>query len=94
MSANGRPRGRPPFWSNRSNDSSSGKRGQLSWHLNGGGSVLVRTEPQPGDEQEGGWSRARLLRMDADFVAAMERAFKRGKESRQAAANQIAAPRW
>jgi hypothetical protein len=47
----------------------------------------------PGDEQAT-WSRKRLLRMDNRFQARLERAFKRGKESRQAAANQIAAPRW
>jgi hypothetical protein len=32
--------------------------------------------------------------MNDRFRAAVLRAFKRGKESRQAAANQIAAPRW
>jgi hypothetical protein len=32
--------------------------------------------------------------MDNRFRARVERAFKRGKENREAAANQIAAPRW
>jgi hypothetical protein len=51
-------------------------------------------EAQPGDEQCGDYSRKRLERMDSRFQARLRRAFKRGKESRQAAANQIAAPRW
>jgi hypothetical protein len=51
-------------------------------------------EAQPGDEQYGDYSRKRLLRMDNRFQVRLRRAFKRGKESRQAAANQIAAPRW
>ena len=50
--------------------------------------------PKPGDEQCGDYSHARLVRMDNHFRARLLRAFKRGKESRQAAANQIAAPRW
>jgi hypothetical protein len=32
------------------------------------------------DTQEGCWSREQLVRMDAKFVAAMERAIKRGLE--------------
>jgi hypothetical protein len=91
MSAtNGRPRGRPPFWSNR--HSSAGIRGQLSWHLNGSGSALVRAEPQPGDEQQGGWSRAQLIRMDNRFRARLVRAFKRGEESRESAAQAYTIP--
>jgi hypothetical protein len=50
-------------------------------------------EPEPGDEQWA-YSREELIRMDTRFQARLLRAFKRGKESRQAAANQIAAPRW
>ena len=50
-------------------------------------------DAQPGDEQAT-WSRKRLLRMDNHFRARLQRAFKRGKESREAAANQIAAPLW
>ena len=41
--------------------------------------------PQPGDEQVGGWSHAQLIRMDNRFRARLLRAFKRGKENRQAA---------
>src|SRR6516162_6498703 len=44
--------------------------------------------PKPGDEQCGDYSHARLVRMDNRFRARLLRAFKRGKESRQAAANQ------
>ena len=50
--------------------------------------------PKPGDEQCGDYSHARLVRMDNRFRARLLRAFKRGKETRQAAANQIAAPLW
>jgi hypothetical protein len=35
-----------------------------------------------------------FIRMDTRFRARLTRAFERGKESRQAAANQIAVPRW
>jgi hypothetical protein len=51
-------------------------------------------EAQPGDEQYGDYSRKRLLRMDNRFQVRLRRAFKRGKERREAAAHQIAAPRW
>jgi hypothetical protein len=37
--------------------------------------------PQPGDEH-GQWTEAQLVRMNADFVAAMERAIERGFERR------------
>jgi hypothetical protein len=36
----------------------------------------------PGDEQVGEYSRKRLMRMDAAFVAAMTRAIERGLERR------------
>ena len=36
----------------------------------------------PGDEQVGEYSRKRLMRMDAAFVAAMTRAIARGLERR------------
>jgi hypothetical protein len=36
--------------------------------------------PLPGDEQVGQYSRQQLIRMDSDFVAAMERAIARGFE--------------
>jgi hypothetical protein len=45
-----------------------------------------RTPWQPGDEQVGDWSHSQLLRMDNRFRARLLRAFKRGKENRQAAA--------
>jgi hypothetical protein len=41
---------------------------------------------QPGDEQVGEWTRERLMRMDARFVARVERAIATGRESRQLAA--------
>src|SRR5262249_62247768 len=50
-------------------------------------------EAEPGDEQ-GPYAYAELVRMNNKFRARLLRAFKRGKESRQAAANQLAAPRW
>jgi hypothetical protein len=50
-------------------------------------------EAEPGDEQ-GPYTYAELVQMNNKFRARLLRAFKRGKESRQAAANQIAAPRW
>jgi hypothetical protein len=55
--------------------------------------VTGAAEAEPGDEQ---WtySREELIRMDRRFRARLLHAFERGKESRQAAANQIAAPRW
>jgi hypothetical protein len=85
MSATNGRRGRPPFWSNSSSDN-PGKRGQLSWHLIGSGSALVRAPYEPGDEQQGEWSRKQLLRMNTNFTTAMERAFKRGTEHRESAA--------
>jgi len=36
--------------------------------------------PLPGDEQVGQYSRQQLIRMDSDFVAAMEAAIERGLE--------------
>src|SRR5262245_34872791 len=42
-------------------------------------------EPQPGDQQIGGWSRERLERMDDRFVSAVERALRSGQEKRKAA---------
>ena len=47
----------------------------------------------PGDEQAT-WSRKRLVRMDGRFQARLERAFKRAKENRAAAAQHVATPRW
>ena len=43
------------------------------------------SEPQPGDQQVGEWTRERLERMDNRFVSAVKRALHRGAENRQAA---------
>jgi hypothetical protein len=48
------------------------------------GRLKVR-EPEPGDEQAP-YSRTELVRMNDEFCTRLERAFERGKESRQAAA--------
>jgi hypothetical protein len=71
----------PPIWTRPSHDRRQSR------------AISNRVEPEPGDEQ---WtySRQQLVMMDTRFRARLLRAFKRGKESRQAAANQIAAPRW
>jgi hypothetical protein len=61
--------------------SANGKRGQLSWYLNGGGSRLMRAPYEPGDELQGGWTREQPLRMDDCFVVAVEAAFRSGLES-------------
>ena len=45
-----------------------------------GRSVLATAPCEPGDEVVGEWSRDRLVRMDARFVDAVERAIARGKE--------------
>jgi len=62
------------------------KRGQPSRYLNGGASLLVRRPRNPGENlaQVGAWTREQLVRMDSDFVTAMERAFARGRERRPA----------
>ena len=49
--------------------------------------------PEPGDEQDA-YTHAQLLRFDNRFRARLLRAFKRGKESRESAANRIATPLW
>ena len=41
--------------------------------------------PLPGDEQVGQYSRQQLIRMDSDFVAAVEAALRVGLESPAAA---------
>jgi hypothetical protein len=61
--------------------------GQASKYLNGAHNKLM-IEGQPGDQQVGEWPRERLIKMDAKFCAAMERAFKRGHEQRSSASNQ------
>jgi hypothetical protein len=53
---------------------------------------------EPDDELDGIWTRERLLEMDAHFVAALEKAFELGLESRESAAGQVklpvSRPRW
>jgi hypothetical protein len=56
------------------------KPGQASRYLNGGGSLLARAPTEPDDAQQGEWPRKKLLKMDAEFCAAMERAISRGLE--------------
>ena len=51
------------------------RRGRKSTYLNSKGTPF-----EPGDEVVGEWSRDRLVRMDARFVDAVERAIARGKE--------------
>ena len=53
----------------------------------------------PNDELDGIWTRERLLEMDAHFVAALEKAFELGLESRASASGQVklpasTGPRW
>ena len=55
--------------------------------------VISAGEPVASDEA-GPYAYGELVRMDNRFRARLLQAFERGKESRQAAANQIAAPRW
>ena len=59
--------------------------GRPSRYLNGGSNALVRAPSEPGDEQNGGWSRDQLLRMHDRYVAAVEAAFRSGLESPTAA---------
>jgi hypothetical protein len=49
-------------------------RGRLSWHFNGRPSKLSHAPNEPGDEQQGGWPREKLISMNDCFVAAVERA--------------------
>jgi hypothetical protein len=56
-------------------------------------SVISAGEPLAGDEA-GPYAYAELVRMNNRFRARLLQAFERGKESRQAAANRIATPRW
>jgi hypothetical protein len=45
------------------------------------GKPTYGSEPQPGDERQGAWSRQRLERRDHRFTARLERALRRGDES-------------
>ena len=58
------------------------RRGGLSRYLNGGANNLTRRAAGVREnlEQNGGWPREQLADMNADFIAAMERAFDRGLE--------------
>jgi len=47
---------------------------------------------EAGDERDGPWTREQLIEMDARFVAALERAFEAGLESRASAAAQVKLP--
>jgi hypothetical protein len=75
------PAATPPIWTRPSHDRRRDR--TRSSHA----------EPEPGDEV-GPYTYEELMRMDNRFRARLLRAFKRGKESRQAAAYRIAAPRW
>src|SRR5262245_7055402 len=44
---------------------------------------------QPGDQEQGLWSREVLEAMNARFVARLETAFAAGRESRASAANEV-----
>ena len=47
------------------------------------------TDPQPGDEQQGGWSRQQREEMDQRFTDAMARALRAGQENPAAAAAMV-----
>jgi hypothetical protein len=59
--------------------------------LSGAGLRYTPSFPMPGDECEA-WSREELEAMNTRFVAALERAFELGLESRASAAGQVALP--
>jgi len=63
------------------------RRTRLSQYHNGGENALVRRPPRPGEnlERNGDYTRVQLVRMNNNFVRRVERAFKRGKESRSSA---------
>jgi hypothetical protein len=45
---------------------------------------IYGSDPQPGDERFGTWPRETLLRMDADFTAALIVAIRSGRERAEA----------
>ena len=54
---------------------------------------------EPGDEQNGGWSREQLEIMNARFTERLEEAFRLGLERRESATGQVklrpsTGPRW
>jgi hypothetical protein len=64
--------------------SQTGHHGSWAQYL-GRESLRQAEEAQPSDAKQGAWTREQLLRMDAAFVRHVERAFRRGTESRAAA---------
>ena len=47
---------------------------------------------EPGDEQNGGWTREQLENMNARFSERLEEAFRLGLENRTSAAGQVKLP--
>jgi len=45
-----------------------------------GASKIASGPPEPGDGQEGGWPRERLIAMDAEFCEPLARAIASGEE--------------
>ena len=45
---------------------------------------IYGSDPQPGDERFGPWPRETLLKMDADFIAALIVAIRSGRERAEA----------
>ena len=65
-------------------DDSKRRSGRSSRYLNGGSNALMRRAAGAREnlEQNGGWSRLALIKMDQKFCAAVERAIARGLERR------------
>jgi len=61
--------------------------GQLSKYLLGGANALVSRPDHPGEDLErvGIWTPKQLMQMNDRFVAAVERAFRLGREHRASA---------
>jgi len=64
-------------------DDSKRRRGGMSRYLNGGTNSLMRRAAGARQhlEQNGGWSYEHFVRLDSDFVSAVEAAFRSGRES-------------
>ena len=62
------------------------KRNQSSLPKGRSGIYGGTADPQPGDEQQGGWSREQREKMDQRFTEAMARALRTGQENPAAAA--------
>ena len=61
--------------------------------------MRLGTRYEPGDEQNGGWSREQLETMNARFTERLEEAFRLGLERRESATGQVklrpsTGPRW